>query len=99
MLEQVTAPPPLPTGFAIISPTCFPAEAIIMRRLDEHAVTLLTFSYARRSVLLIALSALLGILVTFSTFLVIECTPPSVYGHVQNRRHHSSALFDEDRSQ
>jgi solute carrier family 35, member E3 len=71
---------------AIMMLACVPAESIIMRRLDEHAATLLTFSYDRRSALLIALSALLGILVTFSTFLVIDCTSPltySVCGHVK----------------
>lgn len=51
-----------------------------------YSTTLITFKYTRLAVSLIALSAVFGVLVTFSTFLVIGNTSPLTYavaGHVK----------------
>jgi solute carrier family 35, member E3 len=65
---------------------CVPFESIFSRVSSPRAVTLLSFPYTARSVILIVASALLGVLVTFSTFLVIGNTSPLTYavaGHLK----------------
>lgn len=67
---------------------CVPIESMILHIIGPRAQeqTLLSFAYNARSVGLISLSALLGVLVTFSTFLVIGHTSALTYaiaGHVK----------------
>lgn len=65
---------------------CVPVEGLLLAKVDAAAPTLMAFAYDARAVGLIATSALLGILVTFSTFLVIGSTSSLTYavvGHVK----------------
>lgn len=80
LLEQY-----LPAASIMMS-LCVPAEVMMLHRIDTNADTLLTFSYSYRAVGAIAISALLGVMVTFSTFSVIGNTSPLTYavaGHVK----------------
>jgi solute carrier family 35 protein E3 len=65
---------------------CMPCEAIVMKAYTPHAPNLLTFAYTYKSVGMIAVSAILGVMVTVSTFLVIGNTSSLTYavaGHVK----------------
>jgi solute carrier family 35, member E3 len=75
---------------ALMLTLCVPVEDVIIRRnaiSDSGPVsTLWTFPYTVRTVSTIVVSAVLGVFVTFSTFLVIEHTSPLTYavaGHVK----------------
>jgi len=66
---------------------CVPVESALMKWSSRAgSPTLLTFPYTHQAVALIAASAALGVLVTFSTFLVIGNTSALTYavaGHVK----------------
>lgn len=65
---------------------CMPCEAVVMKAYNPQAPTLLSFAYTHTSVGMIGISAILGVMVTFSTFLVIGNTSPLTYavaGHVK----------------
>jgi solute carrier family 35 protein E3 len=69
---------------------CVPIESFLVRRASMSAggagTSLWTFPYTTVAINMIAASAFLGVLVTFSTFLVIGSTSPLTYaitGHVK----------------
>lgn len=72
---------------SIMMAACVPVESAIMSMINPPgAPTLWTFAYTHQALALIAVSAALGILVTFSTFLVIGNTSALTYavaGHVK----------------
>lgn len=65
---------------------CAPIESAIMAVSNPASPTVLTFAYSPSAIGLISVSAVLGVLVTFSTFLVIGNTSPLTYaiaGHLK----------------
>jgi solute carrier family 35, member E3 len=65
---------------------CVPLESMAMAITSPGGATVWTFAYSHQAIAMIAVSATLGIVVTFSTFLVIGHTSPLTYaivGHVK----------------
>jgi solute carrier family 35 protein E3 len=80
LLEQY-----LPYASAMMA-ACVPIEILIMGVDTKQTTTLLSFTYSFKAVEIIAISALLGVFVTFSTFLAIGSTSPLTYaviGHLK----------------
>jgi solute carrier family 35, member E3 len=71
---------------SLMMAVCVPVESFVIKLGDNNAETMFTFHYNTLAVSLIAFSAILGVAVTFSTFLVIGSTSPLTYaiaGHVK----------------
>jgi len=65
---------------------CVPLESIVSGLSSPRGVTLLSFPWTARTVIVVGVSAVLGVMVTFSTFVVIGHTSPLTYavaGHVK----------------
>jgi solute carrier family 35 protein E3 len=80
LLEQYL--PSASTAMAL----CVPLESLMLAITDPQAPNLLTFPYSKFAIAAIALSSILGVVVTLSTFLVISHTSPLTYavmGHVK----------------
>jgi solute carrier family 35 protein E3 len=75
----------LPYASALMA-VCVPVESALMAMSGRETTTLLTFQYTPRAIGMIVASSILGVMVTFSTFLVIGHTSALTYaiaGHVK----------------
>lgn len=80
LLEQYL--PSASTAMAL----CVPLESLMLAIANPQAPNLLTFPYSKFAIAAIAVSSILGVVVTLSTFLVISHTSPLTYaivGHVK----------------